>query len=335
MMPHAGTTGARSDRRNVVRMRTDKQAQSATILERSVCLTLHCHILGNHRTVRTEDVVEATGGHLEAGGIEDGDQLNTTKKLVDSKELTPCFRLISRAKAYLRTKAIRAHRVFGDGSFLIPVGLVEEVDRELSECARTLRAEAVKLAGRYERAKEKQRAALGSLFDERSYPTARAVVESWSIDWAYVSFQAPEKLEHVNRALFEGAQRKFQQRMETAYHEVRLVLRETLRQLTGDIIKKLEPGPDGKPRVFRNTVLEGLADFLQSYDLRNIADDDELTAVVKKLKRLANNLDPQQLRDMEEVRTRVLADMQQATEKLDSLIETGRRAISFGPLRGE
>lgn len=305
-----------------------KSHDAQTILERAVCLTLERHYLGNHRKVTLERVVEESGGKMTV----DEKQFHATMRLVDAKELHAPMRIIGRTRDYLRSTAIPAYKVFGDRTYLVPLRLVEQVDKRLTELRGDLQAEGFLLSQRYAAAVERQKAAVGKLFDPSKYPDPKQIASAFDIDWNYVSFSAPEKLETVDHALFASAQKKYERRMGEAYDEVKLVLRETLRQLVGDIALKLTPGPDGKPRVFRNTVLEGLTEFLGTFDLRNIADDADLQKVVGRLRRMTRGVDPERLREMDDVRAGVAAGMAAATAELDKLVATGRRAISFEPL---
>lgn len=343
-------------------IKTNKTAHAQTILQKAVVLTLTFTILGNHRKVDVNRLVDEAldvngdGPEPDAGkaadavaGAEnlvlalhglaerktlDEKAFGAQKKLIDQKELTPLHRVCGRAKSYLRSRAMPAHRVFGERSYLVPLALVQEVDKTLGEFEAELRAEAEGLRVRYAAAIEKQRAALGHLFREQDYVTPEQAAAAWSMDWNYVSFAAPERLETVDRALFEATQKKYEGRMAQAYEEVRLVLRETLLQLTTEIARKLEPGDDGKPKVFRNTVLDGLADFLGHFNLRDVTDDRQLAGVVKQLRKLTKGLDAERLRDMADVRAQVLGGLKAATEQLDGLVVTGRRAIRLdgGPL---
>lgn len=310
---------------------SDKSHQAETILQRAVCLTLERHYLGNKRTVSLESVVDESGGTMTL----DEAQFHTTMKLIDRKELHAPMRVIRSARNYLRGMAIPTPRVFGERTYLVPLGAVKTVDDRLTEIRTELHAEGFLLSQRYAAAVERQKLAVGKLFDPKLYPSPERIAKAFDIDWAYVSFSAPERLETVDRALFESTQRKYERRMGEAYDEVKLVLRETLRQLVGDIASKLTPGPDGKPRVFRNTVLEGLTEFLGTFDMRNIADDADLKRVVGRLRKMTRGVDPERLREMDDVRADVAAGMLAATAELDKLVATGRRAISFEPLSAE
>lgn len=314
-----------------------RNRQVESILQRAVCVTLSCHWLGNDRKVSVKKVVEAAGGKIDAANGDqkfDDKQLHATMKLVDQKVVRAVAAKVHAAKGYMRQMAIQTPRVFGERSYLLPVEFVSRVHAHLTELKDEIRAANYILAEQYASAKEEQRRKLGPLFDAKKYPDDRAVANAFSIDWTFVSFGAPERLETVDKALFEATQHKFERRMGQAYEEVKLVLRETLRQVTGEIVKKLTPGADGKPKVFRDTVLEDLTEFLSTFRVRNIADDADLARVVQRLQRLTRGVDPERLRNMDTVRTDIYRGVAAATAELDTLVATAsRRAISFDALQ--
>lgn len=329
----------------------DGQTKAETILERAVCLTLRCHYLGNHRVVDIADVVKAlrpdADPMIEFEAPEPGDlfaadapaapgidktSISTAKRLVDPKELRPANRVLGLVKSYLRRKAIPTPRVFGERSYLVPSALVREVNAQLKSYQAEIAAEGAALAGRYAAAVARQAVVLGPLFDARDYRTEAEVASAFAFNWDYVSFAAPDLLQSVDGALFDEARQRTDSRFESAYDEVRVVLRETLRQATDEMVRRLTPDADGKPKVLRSTALRDLTDFLGTFDLRNVTDDAELGAVVARLRAVTEGVDVDSLKDLGRVRSQVLAEVQAATDALGELVVKGRRAISLtGP----
>ena len=307
----------------------DVQARAETILERAVCLSLRCHWLGNDRKLDLEELVEAAHGDTPL----DETQYRATMKLIDQSELKPARREIGLTKKFLTSQAIPTPGVFGERSYLIPMARVAVVEAGLREYRVAVRAESQALAARYAAAIARQAAALGPRFKASLYKTPADVAAAFDIEWDYVSFDAPERLERVDQALFEESRAKYEGKMADAYEEVRIVLRASLRELTKDIVDRLRLGPDGKPKAFRGTILNGLAQYLETFSFRNITDDAALQAVVAKLQRVTAGLDVQDLRDSAQARLAVTSEMAQATALLDGLISTGRRAVTFGPVR--
>ncbi len=321
-----------------------REMQAATILEKSVCLTLECHYLGNNRQVDVDALVSAMSIGLGApreDAIENGtdaDQFHVTKRLIPTRELNPVMRVFGVAKAKLRAKAIATHRVFGERSYLIPLALVEETDADLVACEHELKKQARELAyRRYAAAVEKQKTALGPLFKAGDYLAPEQVVAAFAIDWSFVSFAAPDKLESVSHVLAMNAERKHTNKLTAAYDEVLVGLRASALEVMTDLEQRLTPD-DGKPKVLRGAALRDLAEFIQYLPARNLTDDVELAAVMARVARRAEGLDVQTLRDSDATREALREAASEAKAVLVGLVETGRRAssarraISFTPL---
>jgi hypothetical protein len=72
------------------------------------------------------------------------------------------------------------------------------------------------------------------------------------------------------------------------------ILRDEFAGFVGRIAECMTPGEDGKPRVIRAGLLESYRSFIDCFDLRNVADDQELAALVKRAKGFAQ-LNPESL----------------------------------------
>lgn len=301
-----------------------RTGHAAKILARSVCLTLERHYLGNRRKVDVDDLVAESGGTFEL----DERMFGATKALIDAKELTPVRRVQNQARAFLKSVALPAHHVFGEGSYLVPNALAERVNDRLNALQADLRTEAVKLGARYLAAVERQRAALGPLFKITDYATPEQVVAAFSIDWSFVSFEAPENLETISHALAETAHAKHQARLAAAFDDVLAGLRATALEIVTDLVDRLTPDADGRPRVIRSSALDALREFADLLPLRNLADDVDLAAAVRMVVDRAHGLDVQALRDSDGVRDGLRTAATQAQAALAALVSAGpRRAI--------
>ncbi len=299
-----------------------RQTEAQMILARSVCLTLECHFLGNNRQIDLDELVKESGGTLTV----DEAQFHTTKKLLDRKELTPCMRQLGLAKSYLRSEAVSTHRVFGERTYLVPLESVEEVDAKLTGIADTLRTEAVKLAGRYRDAVERQRTALGAQFRAGDYVTPEQVVAAFSIDWAYVSFAAPERLEVVSSALAMAAHKKHEGRLSAAFEEVMASVRHTALEVLTDLVDRLQPETkDGRKKGLRGDALDDLNEFMTRLPKLNMAGDAELVKVMELVKARAAGLDVQQLKDDTALHTALRTAADEAKAALSRLVQQGPR----------
>lgn len=303
----------------------ERTGNAAKILERSVCLTLRQNWLGNSRKVDVDDLVEKSGGH-----IEDDRMFTASKALIDNKELKPVRAVQMQARAFLASVALPSHRVFGNGTYLVPLSLVERVNERLLDLHKELKKEAAALALRYADAVERQREPLGPHFKITDYLQPEQVVDAYDFDWTFVSFAAPEKLETVSHALAEAAHKKHQERLAAAFDEVLAGLRGTALEIVSNLAERLTPDEDGRPRVLRSTALDELLNFAQLLPQRNLGDDTKLTDAIKRLVKHAKGTKVEDLRSDETLRSNLRVAAEAARDTLASLVQQGpRRAIKL------
>jgi hypothetical protein len=306
--------------------------QVETALRRSVCLVLTCGYLGNHRKVELGGLsMEKDGEKLEG----EKDELGASKKLFASRDLRPCEKAISSVKDRLRALSVDGGmRIFGTGAYLIPLLAVEEAERTLLEGSALVQAKATELADLLPRIIEQRREKLGPLFDRADYPTRDEVLAAYGIDWNYVSFATPERLEEVDKAAYERAVSRQDARLADAYQDVIVGLRQSAALVMRELAERLRPDADGNPRALRPTALRDLQDLLQRLPVLNsVGEDDALAALVNRVGALATGLNVDVLRQNDSIRGMLLQTAEAAAADLEKLVLTGRRAMQLGPAR--
>lgn len=85
-------------------------------------------------------------------------------------------------------------------------------------------------------------------------------------------------------------------------------------------MERLEPGPRGKTKTFRDTLVENFREFFDSFNAKNLMNDDELADVVTRAKELLGDADAKELRDDTAVRSRVAVGFAQVKATMDKLV---------------
>jgi hypothetical protein len=304
----------------------NKTQQAITILQRSVCLVMTCGYVGNYRKVDPNGLdIAKDGESLE----KEKKSLTVTKRLVDAEFLRPCEAIISQAKSFVRGRSIAAHRVFGPGTALVPVERVSEVEDGLTTLEADLQVAKKALAARWDEVREKSKERHGKLFVESQFPTAEDVLNDYSIEWSYVSFAAPDRLEDIDSAVHKSAQEKYQAKLASAYEEVVVQLRTTALTIMKDLANRLRPGKENKVKALMPTALRDLQNLMEQLPVLNLTDDDMLADIVTKVGALSQGIDVDTLRKNSTIRTMLLDAAEEAVAELDSIITTGVRTMDL------
>ena len=113
---------------------------------------------------------------------------------------------------------------------------------------------------------------------------------------------------------------------------MKALLRAQLSELTSKAVERLTPTEDGKAKIFRDSMVGNIKDFLGSFNDKNsVFADGELAAVADRLRKVLDGVNPELLRTDERIREKVRQDFAGVQTTLDGMALTDRptRKIDF------
>lgn len=289
------------------------------MMERAICITLYLGVLGNSRKVPISQVeVDADKALIRAN-----------KTLLDCSEYKAIQSADGRFRDYLYSRCLPSN--FQPGTYLLPLKLVNEVENRLRayDLERGLLVDAFCAA--YPARVREVETRLRGVFNAKDYPPVGLVRRRFRMEWNYVSFGTPGKLEEVSAELFRESREKLARQVEEAGEAVKAVLRTQMAELTNHMVERLSgTGANGRAKTFRNTLLDNMADFLDVFQVRNIADDTALAALVTQARQVLNGTSPDMLREDDATRQYVRERFETIKTTLTALVcEKPGRKISF------
>ncbi len=281
------------------------QEVGTDLARKTVFIKLHLGLLGNSRKVSSSQV------EVDA----DKALIRVSKNLLDSPELQAIRALDGDARRYLYEMCLP----FEVGIHLLPLGLLETVDEKLREFEEK-RDELVDVfLAAYPRLCQEATGRLRTLYNPADYPPPDEVRSHFTFSWQYVSYGVPEQLREISARIFQVERDKAAQAMSEACAEVRQVMRASLLELVSHLRDRLADQPDGRPQRLRESSLQKLRDFLGTFDLRNVVDDQKLKDQVEKARALVEGVSTDSLRNMPLVRARVREGMAVVAAQMDAL----------------
>lgn len=281
-----------------------------SLFDRAVALVLDCRSLGTARKVST-------------GAINTGDTdpalLRLSKKILDSKTLEKIRSLQGDTR---RTVASRSTPsvMFRAGVYLLPLTLLAETDNYLTDQAARLSDLVAKFIGEYEQAKRDAADRLGSLYNPADYPPADSVRAAFGLSWQYIAVDAARKVGEISAAIMQREQEKAAATWRSALEEATAVLRAGFADLVSHMVERLTPGEDNKPRIFRDSLVGNVREFLRTFPERNLSDDQELAALAKDAERLLSGVDAEALRKSDGLRDSIRQGMTEIKTRLDAAV---------------
>jgi len=275
------------------------------LARKTVFIKLRLGVFGNSRKVSTAQV------EVDA----DKTLIRVSKSILDSPELEAVRRLDSEIRRFLYTTCLP----FDTGVHLLPIGLIESVETKLCEFESKRQELVDEFIVAYPKLCQEAAARLRTLHNPLDYPPSDEVKSHFSCAWQYVSYGVPDQLRVVSERMFQDERDKAAQLMSEAYTEVRQVLREAMAELVTHLRDRLADQPDGKPQRLRESTVQKLRDFLDTFDFRNVTDDQELRAQVERARQLLAGNTTDAIRNTGELRARVRAGMEEIAQRLGTM----------------
>ena len=285
-----------------------KMTDASELVNKTVFLKTRFRMLGTTRKVSGNDVLETDA---------DMSLLKVSKTLLNSPELGA----IKKADGAMRKWLYNTCLPFDMGIMLLPIGLVEKAEERMTQY-RGQREELVdKFIAAYPALCEQAIKQLGSLYMASEYPTVDKIRAKFSFDWQYVRFSVPGHLKNISAVLFETEKEKYAAKLKVAQEEITAVMRESMLKLVSHLQERLKSTDDGKAKILKESAVKNLTEFLESFDLRNVTDDSDLEELVNKARGLVTGRDASQLRNSDELRTKVLSGLDSIMDSLSGLVE--------------
>ncbi|HEY1065798.1 MAG TPA: hypothetical protein VGE52_06805 [Pirellulales bacterium] len=269
----------------------------------------------------------------DAFGAE-GDFVSAGKKLIDTRD--PAFRAVGavrrRTGSYFRGVSLPFPE---PGVRLIRRGDLEEIDDRMRAFRIELSDAVVELNESFESLRSAARRRLGRLYNPDDYPAS--LLGLFDLAWDFPSIEPPPYLQQLSPDLYRQETVRVQARFDEAVRLAEQAFVEELSKLTSHLAERLSGEDDCKPKVFRDSAVENLTAFFESFRRLNIRSNAQLDDLVERAQRIVRGVAPQELRADASLRQEVGSQLAGVQAALDDLLvdRPRRRILRGGPSRGE
>lgn len=275
---------------------------------------------GTRRSLTTEQKSQAA----DAFGAE-GAFLSAGKKLIDTSH-----------SAFKAVTAVRSQAIGFWRSLTVPfpepgIRLIRRDEIGIFDVKMTsLRSEldeaVTHLDEHFGELKSAARRRLGQLFNPSDYPAS--LVGLFGMAWEYPNVEPPSYLRQLSPALYEQEARRVAGRFDEAMRLAEDAFTDELSKLVAHLTERLSGADDGKPKVFRDSAVENLAEFFERFRHLNIRSSEQLDQLVEQAQRVVRGVTAQRLRDDTTLRQTVATQLSGVQSVLDGLlVDRPRRNI--------
>lgn len=285
--------------------RTLDSLDASVLTDAATFLKVSFHRVGVKRKLRESEKAEIT---VDA----DKELVHVHKDLLDCDEYRAIVSHDNQTYAQLRAMTLPATGM-GHGTYVCPLAILEDVIAMLRTCE-TNRTKLIKefcLVYPDEVKRSKRR--LRSLFDDGDYPSIEQVRASFAISWRLLQLTVPT---NIPAKLRVDEEFKMREAMEETVASCRTALRVGFAKIVGRMAERLED-PE---RIFRDTLVENMIAFMDSFDKLNLTRDGELAGLVTRARTLLGKVDAADLRTDMELREKIAVGMARIEKALDPLL---------------
>lgn len=255
----------------------------------------------------------------------EGSYLSAAKKLLDTKH--PAFKAVTavRGRAVSLWKGLSLP--FPEpGIRLIRQDDVPTFDVQLTSIRAELNDAVEQLDAGYDELRSAARQRLGRLFNAADYPDS--LVGLFKVEHDFPSVEPPDYLRELSPELYRQEQTRVQERFAEAVRLTEEAFTAEFAKVVAHLTERLSGTDDGKPKVFRDTAIENLAEFFQRFRALNVGSSEQLDELVEQAQRIVRGVEPQQLRDNVALRQQVASQLSGVQATLDGLmVDRPRRRI--------
>lgn len=254
----------------------------------------------------------------------EAEYLSARKKLLDTKH--PAYKEVTavrgRVIAYWKSLTLPFPE---PGTRLIRQDRIEPFDEQMRTFREELDAAVAKLDDHYEELKSAARRRLGSLYNSNDYPPGLQGL--FAIDWDFPAVEPPDYLLQLSPALYEQEKARVAARFEEAVTLAEQTFVGELGKLVSHLTERLT-GQDGEKKVFRDSIVTNLVEFFERFKDLNVRSSPQLDELVEQAQRVVRGIEPQALRDNQELRQHVATQLANVSTTLDGLMtDRPRRTI--------
>ena len=257
----------------------------------------------------------------------DKKRLKLTKTLVALKEYDLVTNYVNSIRAWLT--AVSLPSPLKRGTYLVPVASVARVSAYLDEVGEKYKAVVQGFVDVYPALVRAAEDELKDQFVAANYDTADKVASEFYIDRRFIDFGLPN-VDKVGQSVWEAEKARAEKTWASAIDTIQDALRMGFRDLVDHLADKLEPKPDGTRKVFRDSNITNILEWIDAFKTRNVLGDNELASLVAQAERVLRGKKPDEVKKTIGAGGGIAGEMVRIKTALDKLlVDAPKRRISF------
>ena len=280
---------------------TTVSEENEDILKQGCLVHLECSIWGLRKKIPKGAVNVAA----------DPEYINAVKYLIDPHQVKPIETIRGNARSYLYSKSLPFPI---SGLLFVPRDMISSIDGRLEALRTEFNGKVSDFVSHYNTFVESAQEKLNGLFNPVDYP--RDISQRFAFAWKYITLGAPDQARLLSPEVYMREKQKFEQTM----LEFRETAVNTLRASFSEMVDRITERLSGKKKVFRDSLIGNIQEFLADFDALNINNDTGLSEQVERCRAILKGVNPNTLRSNESFRAGIAASMSGVQRNLNGMM---------------
>lgn len=276
--------------------------QENDILKKGTLVHFSSSIWGETTKIRGKDILN-TDAETEL--------IDNVKHKIDKNWLAPLKKLRSRAREYLYN---RAYTFPIPGFIFVPRGNVVKIDDAMQNFSNEFNNLVDQFIARYPGYIDEMRRRLGSLYNPLDYPPN--IRYYFAFTWKFLSLHHENNAELLSPEVIRREESHFRQMVEEFRETAMTTLRTTFVEMVNRTVERLS----GEKKIFRDTLIGNIREFIDGFSTMNINNDTELAAAVERCNKILSGVSIDVIRNNDQFRHSIASSMQTVQAQLSTMM---------------
>lgn len=289
---------------------TESQNKIPDITKNTVLLSITLRRFECQRKVGNDKIEVEADKHL----------IKVQKNILESPELQEIKKIDGELRNWLRRYTLPS--VLKNGVYMLPNGLLGLVDDYLTKFVDKRKELIQSFLQAYEVRKAETQLRLNGLFNPADYPSIEEIEACFNQEFNYLSFSIPDTLSEISSSIFNRERQKLADKIQEAGEMAQAAIRLRFAEMLNHMIERLTPSVDGKKKIFRDSCVNNLQEFIDNFKAMNITNDVELENQIQKAHNLIQGVDPDSVRSDENFREELKDGFKEINDVISTMVTT-------------
>ena len=276
--------------------------QENDILKKGTLVHFSASIWGETTKIRGKDILN-TDAETEL--------IDNVKHKIDKNWLASLKKLRSRAREYLYN---RAYTFPIPGFIFVPKGNIIKIDDAMNSFENEFASLVDSFIGKYPGYIEEMRRRLGSLYNPLDYPPN--IRQYFAFTWRFLSLCHENNTELLSPETIRREEASFRQMVD----EFRNTASSTLRTAFVEMVNRTVERLSGEKKIFRDTLIGNIREFIDGFSTMNINNDVELAAAVDRCNKILAGVSIDVIRSNDQFRHSIASSIQGVQAQLSTMM---------------